>query len=144
LADLVNGGKFDGAKLSVEQKNLHEYYRRLAHLVQHPLAAARSYYGLTYQNPDFFVFARYETGGGKLLLVVTNWLVNSQEGTIRLDQTLVEDFAQLPDLVRVERVLSQDGNNDALLVAQLARDQLCDKGFAVSLRNQESQVFILE
>ena len=144
LADWVNGGLFDGAFLSVEQKNLHEYYRRLLHLVQHPLAAARSYYGLTYLNPNFFVFARYETGGGKLLLVVTNWSVNSQEGTICLDKTLVEELAKLPPLVRVLRVLSQDGNNDALKVAQLTRDQLSELGFPVKLSNQESQVFIVE
>ena len=144
LADWVNGGKFDGANLSEEQKNLHEYYRRLTHLLQHPLAAARSYYGLTYQNPNFFVFARYEMGAGKLLLVVTNWSVSNLESKIRLDKTLVDDFAKLPDRIRVERILDKDGNNDAHLVAQLTRDEIRDNGFPVSLRNQESQVFIIE
>ena len=144
LADWVNGGKFDGAKLSEEQKNLHEHYRRLTHLLQHPLAAARSYYGLTYQNPNFFVFARYEMGAGKLLLVVTNWSVSNLESKIRLDKTLVDDFAKLPDRIRVERILDKDGNNDAHLVTQLTRDEIRDNGFPVSLCNQESQVFIVE
>jgi hypothetical protein len=140
----VNGGKFDGEKLSAEQKKLHEYYRRLANLLQHPLAAAKSYYGLSYRNPNFFVFARFEMGGTKLLLVVTNWSVNAQEGEIRLDKTLLEDFAQLPDRVRVERVWDKDGNNNAVLVGEFRRNQLWEGSFLVSLRNQESQVFLVE
>lgn len=144
LADWVNGGKFDGANLSAEQQNLHEYYRRLIHLLQHPLATARSYYGLSYRNPNFFVFARYEIGGGKLLLVVTNWSVSNQEGMISLDKTLVEDFAKLSNQVQVNKILDKDGNNDAVLVGQFSRNQLYENGFFVSLRNQESQIFTIE
>jgi hypothetical protein len=70
--------------------------------------------------------------------------VNAQEGEIRLDKTLLEDFAQLPDRVRVERVWDKDGNNNAVLVGEFRRNQLWEGSFLVSLRNQESQVFLVE
>jgi glycosidase len=85
----VNGGKYDGGRLSDEQKALREWYRRLIRATQSPAFTAGEFYGLNHanmENPDFgrvgdetisghwlYAFLRHDPKSGQSFLVVANF-----------------------------------------------------------------------
>ena len=89
FAKWVNGGKYDGAKLSAEQKALRAWYGKLLRAVQSPAFTAGEFYGLNHanlDNPDFgrigeetksghwlYAFLRHDAGSGRTALVVANF-----------------------------------------------------------------------
>ncbi len=65
----VNGKKYDGGKLSAEQKELREWYGKLIHVIQSPAFTQGSFYGLNHANHDNPMFGRIgkETVSGRWL-----------------------------------------------------------------------------
>ena len=54
----VNGGKFDGGRLSDEQKALRSWYGRLLQVVKQPAFSKGGFYGLNHANKENPVFGR--------------------------------------------------------------------------------------
>ncbi len=85
----VNGGKYDGARLSDEQKALRTWYGKLIRATQSPAFTAGEFYGLNHankENPDFgrvgdetvsghwlYAFLRHDPASGQTFLVVANF-----------------------------------------------------------------------
>lgn len=85
----VNGGKYDGGRLSDEQKALREWYGKLIRATQSPAFTAGEFYGLNHanqQNPDFgrvgdesvsghwfYAFLRHDPASGASFLVAANF-----------------------------------------------------------------------
>ncbi len=84
----VNGHKYDGARLSPEQRDLRDFYSRLINLVGEPAFAAGGFFGLNPANngnPEFgrlrgetasghwlYAFLRYDPKSGQRVLAVVN------------------------------------------------------------------------
>ncbi|QTN33385.1 alpha-amylase [Akkermansiaceae bacterium] len=84
----LNGGKFDGGRLSDEQKALREWYGKLIGITRNPAFAKGGFYGLNHankDNPDFgrvggetasghwlYAFLRRDAESGQTFLVVAN------------------------------------------------------------------------
>ena len=89
FAKWVNGGKFDGGRLSPEQKSLRQWYAALIRVTQTPAFTAGEFYGLNHanrENPDFgrvgnegssghwlYAFLRHDSRSGQTALVVANF-----------------------------------------------------------------------
>ncbi len=85
----VNGGKFDGGRLSLEQKSLREWYGKLIHATKAHAFTDGEFYGLNHannENPDFgrvgdesisghwlYAFLRRDGKSGQAFLVVANF-----------------------------------------------------------------------
>ncbi len=85
----VNDGKYDGGRLSDEQKSLREWYAKLIRATQSPAFTAGEFYGLNHankENPRFgrmgdetvsghwlYAFLRHDAKSGKSFLVVANF-----------------------------------------------------------------------
>jgi len=87
FAKWVNGGKFDGGRLSEEQKSLREFYRRLLAAVDQPAFRDGVFYPLNPENrknpaygrvrgaePGHWLYSylRYDVASGQRMLVVVN------------------------------------------------------------------------
>ncbi|MES2995330.1 MAG: alpha-amylase family glycosyl hydrolase [Verrucomicrobiota bacterium] len=89
FAKWVNGGRYDGGKLSNEQRGLRDWYGRLVRLMAEPAFAGGEFYGLNYANrvnPAFgrvsgethsghwlYVFLRHDQKSGQTFLVAANF-----------------------------------------------------------------------
>ena len=89
FAKWVNGGRYDGGRLSDEQKTLREWYGKLIHATQSPAFTAGEFYGLNHankENPEFgrvgdetasghwlYAFLRHDSRSGETCLVVANF-----------------------------------------------------------------------
>ncbi len=85
----VNDGKYDGGRLSDDQKSLREWYGKLIHATRSPAFTAGEFYGLNHankENPQFgrvgdetvsghwlYAFLRHDAKSGKSFLVVANF-----------------------------------------------------------------------
>jgi glycosidase len=85
----VNGGKFDGGRLSDGQKQLRDWYAKLIRATQSPAFTHGEFYGLNHankENPDFgrvgdesvsghwlYAFLRRDSKSGEAALVVANF-----------------------------------------------------------------------
>ncbi len=85
----VNGGKFDGGRLSDEQKSLREWYGKVIRTTQSPAFTSGEFYGLNHankDNPDYgrsgdetasghwlYSFLRNDKKSGQSFLVVANF-----------------------------------------------------------------------
>lgn len=102
----VNGGKYDGGRLSVEQRTLRDWYGRLLLTIQQPAFTAGEFYGLNHANqgnPDFgrvgdesasghwlYAFLRHDMKSRQSFLVVANF--NGTE-TLRKPRIEIPDHA---------------------------------------------------
>ncbi len=89
LVKWVNGGKFDGGRLSGEQKNLRDWYAKLIRLMHEPAFTTGEFYGLNHANTDnpgygrldgetasghwLYCYLRHDKAGGQAYLVVANF-----------------------------------------------------------------------
>ena len=89
FAKWVNGGNFDGGRLSTEQKALREWYGRLIHATRQRAFTQGEFYGLNHankENPHFgrlgdestsghwlYAFLRRDSRSGQAFLVVANF-----------------------------------------------------------------------
>ena len=131
---------------------LRDFYGALLALSQDPSALGSRYWGLEYFNnpgmfPDcpagFYSFARFETGAGRLMVVVANFTpFQGASGPIRLPQDLL-DAAGLAGAVEVRQVLDESGTIDVLVTSTTA-DTLPSVGFSVDLPDQRAAVYIIE
>ena len=85
----INGGKYDGGRLSTEQKALREWYAKLIQVTQNLAFTAGEFYGLNHanlHNPKFgrvgdetvsghwlYAFLRHDFKSGQSFLVVANF-----------------------------------------------------------------------
>ena len=85
----VNGGKFDGGRLSGEQKALRDWYGKLIRAIRSPAFTAGEFYGLNHSNKDnphfgrvanetvsghwLYAFLRHDPKSGQVALVVANF-----------------------------------------------------------------------
>ncbi|TVR03282.1 MAG: hypothetical protein EA398_05390 [Deltaproteobacteria bacterium] len=152
LARWARDGRFDGGALTPGERDLHEYYRRLLHLLQHPAATGDGYWGLDFHNrtegsnyPDgVYAFARFAPGQQQLLVVAVNLTPDADTGaTIRLPAALIE-AAGLPEDVRVTRIFDETGNNTARPQGTLPRSALETTGIDVLIANQGNGVWLLD
>ncbi|MCA9697806.1 MAG: hypothetical protein KC431_09805, partial [Myxococcales bacterium] len=152
LSKWVNEGAFDGGGLAPAQVALRDFYGDLLALSQDPSALGSRYWGLEYFNnpgmfPDcpagFYSFARFETGSGRLMVVVANFTpFQGASGPIRLPQDLL-DAAGLAGAVEVRQVLDESGSVDVLVTSTTA-DTLPSAGFSADLPDQRAAVYIIE
>ena len=107
FAKWVNCGKFDGGRLSDEQRKLREWYGRLLHAVRQPAFERGEFYGLNHsnkENPAFgrldgetvsghwlYAFLRHDAASGQSYLVVANF---------HPEQTLRGVTVRIPDHAR--------------------------------------------
>jgi glycosidase len=99
-----NGGRYDGGRLSQEQRSLQDFYRSLTNLVQSPVFQTGAYYGLNFVNrlngrfplDSTLAFARYISKSGELWLVVGNWSEMETEISINIPRDLREAAGLLP------------------------------------------------
>ncbi|NQX02195.1 alpha-amylase [bacterium] len=89
FAKWVNGGKYDGGRLSPAQSDLREWYGKLIRVTQSPAFTAGEFYGLNHanmENPAFgrvgdetvsghwlYAFLRHDPKSGQSFLVVANF-----------------------------------------------------------------------
>ncbi|MGB6222456.1 alpha-amylase family glycosyl hydrolase [Haloferula sp.] len=85
----VNGGKYDGGRLSDEQKELRKWYQGLLGVIAQPAFVNGEFYGLNHANKEnpaygrvdgesvsghwLYSFLRYDAGSGQTFLVVANF-----------------------------------------------------------------------
>jgi hypothetical protein len=85
----VNGGKYDGGRMSAGQTALREWYRRLLAVVKEPPFADGEFYGLNHANKDnpafgrvgdesisghwLYAYLRHDPATGRAMLVVANF-----------------------------------------------------------------------
>ncbi|WP_247235104.1 alpha-amylase family protein [Telluribacter sp. SYSU D00476] len=97
----VNGGKFDGSKLTAQQKELRSFYQRLNHFVLNNEAIHRGkFFDLQYinvdgQSPDYdktrvYSYLRY-TDGQKLLCVYNFDKSRTIDTSVRIPEGVVRD-----------------------------------------------------
>jgi glycosidase len=151
FAKWVNGGRYDGGRLSESQRKLRQYMAELFGLCQHEVVRSDGYWGLKYFNrPDRFSdcpgglysYARFGEGSGKLLLVVANFNQGPERGKIRIPDDLAE-VVHLPARVAVTLLFNREGKQ-LNAVARLSRDELSSAGFQVALQNQDTHVYFIE
>jgi hypothetical protein len=76
----VNGGKFDGGGLSLEQRDLRKWYAGLFQVLKEPAFECGEFFGLNYANrekPEFghwiYAFLRQDALSGQAFLCVANF-----------------------------------------------------------------------
>lgn len=150
----VNGHAYDGAGLTESQRQLRRFYGDLLALSQDEAATGSRFWGLDYWNTrsrfgdaddDLFSFARFETSGGRLLLVVANFAPGrSASARIRIPNDLA-DAAGLDAgrLFTVRRVLDE-GGAESTTVGAGSRELLVSEGFVAAIADQSSAVFLIE
>jgi glycosidase len=130
FAKWVNGGTFDGGRLSDEQKSLRDFYRRLLAAVDQPAFRDGDFYPLNpdnLENPGYgrldrgvsghwlYSYLRYDAATGQRMLVVVN--LNPRE-------TLRDVRILFPR--RAMRFLGWDTIAGSKTVPVMARDRLGD------------------
>jgi len=130
FAKWVNGGAFDGGRLSDEQKALRDFYRRLLAAVDQPAFRDGDFYPLNpdnLENPGYgridrgisghwlYSYLRYDPTTGQRMLVVVN---------LNPDETLRDVRIQFPR--RAMRFLGWDTIAGSKTVPVVARDRLGD------------------
>jgi len=132
----VNGGKFDGGRLSDEQRALRDFYRRLLAVVDEPAFRDGEFYPL---NPDnqlnprygrlprtatghwVYSYLRYDPRSGQRMLVVVN---------LHPRETLKDVRIQVPP--RAMRFLGWDTIAGSKTVRVVAQDRLGDVPAAIA------------
>lgn len=154
LAGWVNGHAYDGGGLTDSQRRLRAFYADLLALSQDAAATGSRFWGLDYWNTssrfgdaddNLFSFARFETSGGRILIVAANFAPGrSTTGHIRIPSELA-DAAGLDGarLYTVRRVLDE-GGAESTTVGAGSRALLVSDGFAATVADQSSAVFIIE
>lgn len=128
FAKWVNGGAYDGGRLSPEQGALREFYRRLLHLADLPAFRDGEFYPLNpdnAENPGYgrlpsgisghwlYSFLRYDPASGQRVLIVVN---------LHPDQTLHDVRIRFPK--KAMRFLGLDTIAGSQIVQVMAGDRL--------------------
>ena len=147
----VNDHAYDGGSLSADQQALRAYYSDLLSLAQAPEIRGKRYWGLQYinspgANPDangnLFSFARFATGNGSLIVVVTNFgSGGSQSGPVRVPEDLA-DAAGLPAAGDLKITLLLDASGaKAEELTSTNRGALASSGFTAEVLDQATSVY---
>ncbi|MEI7865066.1 MAG: alpha-amylase family glycosyl hydrolase [Chthoniobacterales bacterium] len=145
FAKWFNGGTCDGAKLSGEQQELREFYRRLLTAADQPAFRDGDFYPLNPDNADnpgygafpgevggrwLYCYLRYDKQSGQRMLVVVN---------LHPEETLHDVRIKFPR--RAMRFLGWDTIAGSSTVPVLAQDRLGEvKGEEVSLSTTPSEM----
>jgi glycosidase len=140
--------------LSPAETALRAWYADLLALAQDPAVQSNRYWGLEYFDrtsmfgdcPDaLFTFARFETGGERLIVVVANFAPGSAtSGRIRIPLDLAS-AAGLPTtrVLTVRRIFGTEGAASESIGPTSVAD-LGSTGFAVSVPDQATNVYVVE
>lgn len=153
LQGWVNDHAYDGGGLTAEEAELRQWYAELLSGPVHDSAVSGSgFWGLEYVNnasvnpgfpDDLYIFARFEPGTGRLMVVVGNFRPGQAvTGDVRLPPELL-DAAGVSDQVAVRRVFDERGAVDEA-VSETTRDGLMAAGFVAVVEDQATAVFIIE
>jgi glycosidase len=149
-----NGHAYDGGRLTAEQRALRQWYADLFALAQDPAIASNRYWGLEYFDntamfgdcPDaLYTFARFATGGGRLVVVVVNFAPGrATTGRIRIPTDLAS-AAGLPStrVLTVRRVFGPEGAVSET-IGPLAGSDVATTGFPVTVGDQAANVYVIE
>ncbi len=123
----VNGGKYDGGRLSDEQKALRDWYGKLIHVTQRRAFSQGEFYGLNYanrENPEFgrvggetvsghwlYAFLRHDSVSGESFLVVVNF---------HGDESMHDVVIDIPD--HAWEFIGRSGEEKWLFTNRLDRD----------------------
>jgi glycosidase len=145
FAKWVNGGAYDGGKLSGEQQELREFYRNLLTAADQPAFRDGDFYPLNPDNGDnpsygalpgesggrwLYCYLRYEKQGGQRMLVVVN---------LHPEETLHNVRIKFPR--RAMRFLGWDTIAGSSTVPVLAQDRLGEvKGEEVFLSTTPAEM----
>ena len=96
----VNGGKYDGGRMSTGQKELRAWYSRLINVVSEPAFTQGDFYGLNHANREnvnfgrmegetcsghwLYAYLRRDAGSGQVFLVVVNFSPREAMDSIKL------------------------------------------------------------
>lgn len=140
----VNGGKFDGAHLSDEQKSLRAWYAKLIRTTQADAFTKGEFYGLNHankENPAFgrvgdesasghwlYAFLRHDTQSGQSFLVVANFNgVETLQGTkIRIPQDAQTFLGRADD-----EIWEFSDKLDSQWEGTVSRDSLSNEGLTL-------------
>ncbi|MFO0683019.1 MAG: alpha-amylase family glycosyl hydrolase [Sandaracinus sp.] len=140
--------------LTPDESALRGWYADLLALAQDPAVTSSRYWGLEYFDntarfsdcPDtLFTFARFATGGGRVIVVVANFaLGTATSGRIRLPADLAA-AAGLPSAraLTVRRIFGVEGAASETVAATSVAD-LGTTGFPVSVPDQAASVYVIE
>lgn len=152
FAKWVNGHRYDGAKLSDDQKRLRSFYGALLHLCQDRSIRGIGYWGLKYHNRpenfrdcpgDLYSFARFEDHAGRVAIVVANFNRRDRiTGRIRIPEGLAAQTS-LPASAHVTLMLDRAGAQDRGIGVH-SRQRLIEDGFEVALAPESASVYIIE
>lgn len=150
LSRWVNGHRYDGGRLTDEERALRSYYRDLLSLCQDESAVAEGHWALKYYNrperfadcpSDLFSFARFAPASGRMMVVAANFRGGSSiEGRLRLPPELIA-AGGLPQRVRVRIVLRRAACDE--LVTETESAALASEGFRFEMPVQSSAVYII-
>jgi hypothetical protein len=124
FAKWVNGGKFDGGRLSDEQKSLRAWYGKLIRATQSPAFTKGEFYGLNHANKDnpnfgrvgdesasghwLYAFLRHDPASGQSFLVVANF-----HGSETLRGVKIQHPGGRPEVSRPQRRRRLDAHRPA-------------------------------
>ena len=130
FAKWVNGGAYDGGRLSDEQKSLREWYGKLIRTTQERAFTCGEFYGLNHANKDnpafgrlggetvsghwLYAFLRRDTKSVQAFLVVANF---------HPSETLHDVKIRIPHDARM--FLGRSGDDDWTLTDRLDSDWTC-------------------
>jgi glycosidase len=151
LARWVNGGAFDGGRLSDEQRALMRFYRDLLALCQAPEVASGGYHGLSYANrpgehagahPQLLSYARMSRGA--ILVVVANFAPGQPvAAAVRVPLAVAEAAGLGADVEVAVRLVLDDRGRDDRLVAHVSLRELALGGFVAEVPNQAACVYTI-
>ena len=140
----VNGGKYDGGRLSDEQRSLREWYGKLIRATQAPAFTAGEFYGLNHanqENPNFgrvgdetasghwlYAFLRHDSKSGQSFLVVANF--NGSETLHHVKISIPENAWDFMNRRGIETWKFTD-RLDSTWSASASRDSLASEGIAL-------------
>ena len=140
----VNGGKYDGGRLSDEQKSLREWYGKLIRATQTKAFTAGEFYGLNHanqENPHFgrvgdetvsghwlYAFLRHDPISGQSYLIVANF--NGFETLHNVNICIPENAWDFMNRRSIETWKFTDRLDSSWSVSA-ARDGLASKGIAL-------------
>ena len=137
----VNGGRYDGGRLSEAQQLLREWYARLICATQTPAFTKGEFYGLNHANRHnryfgrvagetvsghwLYAFLRYDVASGEVCLVVANF--HGLETLVDVKVLIPQDAMQLIGLGMSQTIKVKD-RLDSLWTAQAVGASLLTRG----------------
>lgn len=148
LARWVNGGEFGFSRLTPQEIALNQYYKDLLSFANQPELLSDRFYQLdraggNTSSPGITAYARYVLGGGRLLLVVSNFTEEERNVQIKIPEDLAIYDARLPLESRITLEFSRRGTDGRQTGGSLSREALITQGVRLNLPARTTVVYSL-